>query len=173
MECLALVDAPDADAVMLDALPRPGHDARRVPADPTTGVDVPLLVVTEEGLTAVNADWGADDVLLDTAGLAEIEARLRLVTGRLAAARDAEPDTQLIRSGDVVIDEASYTAKDGRPDLQGVRAVQVPGAAPRPGVHPGAAAAGGLGVRPTSAAPPPSTCTSGGYAPSSAPSTSS
>jgi DNA-binding response OmpR family regulator len=83
----------------------------------TTGVDVPLLlVVTEGGLTAVNADWGADDVLLDTAGPAEIEARLRLVTGRLAAARDAEPDTQLIRSGDVVIDEASYTAKlNGRP----------------------------------------------------------
>jgi DNA-binding response OmpR family regulator len=78
----------------------------------TTGIDVPLiLVVTEGGLTAVNADWGADDVLLDTAGPAEIEARLRLVIGRLAAARNEDPDTTLIRSGDVVIDEASYTAK--------------------------------------------------------------
>ncbi|HEY3000819.1 MAG TPA: response regulator transcription factor [Kribbellaceae bacterium] len=111
-EVSALVDAPDADAVLLDArrdLVTMRGVSRLIR---TTGVDVPLfLVVTEGGLTAVNADWGADDVLLDSAGPAEIEARLRLVTGRLAAVRNAEPETQLIRSGDVVIDEASYTAK--------------------------------------------------------------
>jgi DNA-binding response OmpR family regulator len=111
-EVSALVDAPDADAVLLDArreLVAVRGVSRLIR---TTGIDVPLiLVVTEGGLTAVNADWGADDVLLDTAGPAEIEARLRLTIGRLAAARDAEPDSQLIRTGDVVIDEASYTAK--------------------------------------------------------------
>jgi len=111
-EVAALVDAPDADAVLLDArrdLVTVRGVARLIR---TTGIDVPLiLVVTEGGLTAVNADWGADDVLLDTAGPAEIEARLRLVIGRLAAARNEDPDTSLIRSGDVVIDEASYTAK--------------------------------------------------------------
>ena len=111
-EVAALVDAPDADAVLLDArreLVAVRGVSRLIR---TTGIGVPLiLVVTEGGLTAVNADWGADDVLLDTAGPAEIEARLRLTIGRLAAARDAEPDSQLIRTGDVVIDEASYTAK--------------------------------------------------------------
>ena len=111
-EVSALVDAPDADAVLLDArreLVAVRGVSRLIR---TTGIDVPLvLVVTEGGLTAVNADWGADDVLLDTAGPAEIEARLRLTIGRLAALRDAEPDNRLIRTGDVVIDEASYTAK--------------------------------------------------------------
>ena len=48
----------------------------------TTGVDCPVLLVsTEGGLAAVTADWGVDDVLLDTAGPAEVEARLRLATG--------------------------------------------------------------------------------------------
>lgn len=111
-EVAALVDAPDADAVLLDAR-RDLVTVRGVSRlIRTTGIDVPLiLVLTEGGLTAVNADWGADDVLLDTAGPAEIEARLRLVIGRLAAVRNEEPDSTLIRSGDVVIDEASYTAK--------------------------------------------------------------
>ena len=46
---------------------------------------MPLLaVVTEGGLVAVAADWGVDDVLLDTAGPAEVEARLRLAVGRPA-----------------------------------------------------------------------------------------
>ena len=37
-----------------------------------------LAVVTEGGLVAVTADWGMDDVLLATAGPAEVDARLRL-----------------------------------------------------------------------------------------------
>ena len=45
-----------------------------------------LLVTTEGGLAAVTAEWGVDDVLLDTAGPAEVEARLRLAIGRLAGA---------------------------------------------------------------------------------------
>ena len=57
----------------------------------TTGVDCPvLLVVTEGGLAAVTADWGVDDVILDTAGPAEVEARLRLAIGRLASRTGAE-----------------------------------------------------------------------------------
>ena len=57
----------------------------------------------------------------------------------------------MIRSGEVVVDDATYTAQVGgraaRPDVQGVRAAQVPRPAPRPGLHPRAAAAGGLGLR--------------------------
>jgi DNA-binding response OmpR family regulator len=75
-----------------------------------------LLVTTEGGLTAVNADWGFDDVLLATAGPAEVEARLRLAIGRLAAAAQREPDdpdAHVIRSGEVTVDDATYTAKVG------------------------------------------------------------
>ena len=76
-----------------------------------------ILVVTEGGLSVVAADWGMDDVLLGTAGPAELEARLRLAIGRLAAERDADdPEAHVIRSGEVVVDDATYTAKlGGRP----------------------------------------------------------
>nr|WP_276320722.1 response regulator transcription factor [Phytoactinopolyspora endophytica] len=83
----------------------------------TTGVDAPLLaIVTEGGLAAVTAEWGVDDVLLDTAGPAEVEARLRLAQGKLAATTSDEPHE--IRSGDLLIDEATYTARVGRRTLE-------------------------------------------------------
>jgi len=69
-----------------------------------------LLVVTEGGLTAVTTEWGVDDVILDSAGPAEVEARLRLAAGRMAQLVPAERSTE-IRSGDLVIDDASYTAR--------------------------------------------------------------
>ena len=63
----------------------------------TTGVDCPLLLITTEGaLAAVTADWGIDDVLLDSAGPAEVEARLRLAVGKLRPARS--PRTSRWRS---------------------------------------------------------------------------
>jgi DNA-binding response OmpR family regulator len=71
-----------------------------------------MLVVTEGGLAAVTAEWGVDDVLLVTAGPAEVEARIRLSLGRALIADEADdvlaPE---IRAGDVVIDETTYSAK--------------------------------------------------------------
>ena len=74
-----------------------------------------LLIVTEGGLAVVTPDWGMDDVLLDTAGPAELEARIRVAIGRLAAPSDeaADPEAHIIRSGEVIVDEATYTAKIG------------------------------------------------------------
>ncbi len=111
-EPAALVDAPPADAVLLDA--RRELVAARSLARllRTTGVACPLfLVLTEGGLAAVAADWGADDVLLDGAGPAEVEARLRLAVGRAALAESVDAVPEEIRAGDVVIDEVTYTAK--------------------------------------------------------------
>jgi DNA-binding response OmpR family regulator len=71
-----------------------------------------VAVLSEGGLVALSADWGVDDVVLDTAGPAEVDARIRLVLGRMA---QAEVSTKIQTSG-VVIDEASYSAKvQGRP----------------------------------------------------------
>jgi DNA-binding response OmpR family regulator len=115
-EPAVLVDAPDCDAVLVDGR----HDLAAVRSlcrlIRMTGVDVPLVViVTEGGLTVVAADWGIDDVLLVTAGPAEVEARLRLTQGRLAIARDDADQPTVIRTGGVEIDEGSYTARvDGR-----------------------------------------------------------
>lgn len=52
-----------------------------------------------------------DDVLLQTAGPAEVEARLRLAAGRAAAEADDDEVPGEIRSGDLTIDEATYTAR--------------------------------------------------------------
>ena len=65
-----------------------------------------LAVVTEGGWAAVTADWGADDVILHTAGPGEVDARLRLAIGRMAPGLSGE-----IRSGDLVIDEQTYSAR--------------------------------------------------------------
>ncbi len=110
-----LLEAPDSDVVLVDGR----HDLAAVRSlcrlVRTTGVDVPVIVVvTEGGLAVVAADWGVDDVLLSTSGPAEVEARLRLAIGRLAlASAQNEPDASIIKSGDVEIDEASYTASLG------------------------------------------------------------
>jgi DNA-binding response OmpR family regulator len=74
------------------------------------GLDVPILaVVADGGWAAVTADWGADDVILHTAGPGEVDARLRLAIGRRAIGGPAAAEE--IRSGDLVIDEASYQAR--------------------------------------------------------------
>jgi len=63
-------------------------------------------------------DWGMDDVVLHTCGPAELEARIRLTTGRLSAGRDDEGgDDHVIRSGEVVVDDATYTASIGQRTL--------------------------------------------------------
>jgi len=112
-EPAALVDAPSADAVLVDAR----HDLAAAKALcrilRTTGIGVPLvLVLTEGGLPALSVDWGVDEVILTTAGPAETDARIRLVIDRVAG---REPDTKIQASG-ITIDEASYAAKvHGRP----------------------------------------------------------
>lgn len=112
----ALVDAPSGDIVLVDARRELVQARGLTRLIRTTGVDVPLVaVVTEGGLAAITAEWGIDDVLLDSAGPAEVEARIRLTQGRLNAATEDTPDE--IRSGELVIDEATYTAKVSRRTL--------------------------------------------------------
>ncbi|HEX7353911.1 MAG TPA: response regulator transcription factor [Mycobacteriales bacterium] len=114
-EAVALLDAPEADAVLVDAR----RDLLAVRAFcrllRTTGLSAPLLaVVTESGLAAVSPEWGLDDLLLHDAGPAEVEARIRLAVGRTREAKD-EGDG-LIRGGDLVIDEHTYSCRlGGRP----------------------------------------------------------
>ena len=80
---------------------------------PISGVGCPIIAITTEGgLTALSAEWGVDDVILDTAGPAETDARIRVAIGKVEALRiAADPTSGEIRSGEVIIDEKSYTAK--------------------------------------------------------------
>ena len=111
----ALIEAPESDLVLVDGRQELARARDLCRLIRTTGTDVPvLLVVTEGGLAVVAVDWGMDDVLLANAGPAEVEARLRLATGRLAEQKQAqEPDAHVIRSGEVTVDDATYTAKLG------------------------------------------------------------
>ena len=53
-----------------------------------------------------------DEVLLETSGPAEIDARIRVSIGRQARSNEGPDDeAHIIRSGEVVVDEATYTAK--------------------------------------------------------------
>jgi DNA-binding response OmpR family regulator len=111
----ALLDAPDADLLLVDGRQELAHARDLCRLIRTTGSDVPvLLVVTEGGLAVVAHDWGMDDVVLHTCGPAELEARIKLALGRLAAQRDADdPEAHVIRSGEVTVDDATYTARIG------------------------------------------------------------
>jgi DNA-binding response OmpR family regulator len=107
-EATALLDAPSADVILLDAR-RDLVGARSLcRLMETTGKESPLLVVVSEGgLAALSADWGFDDILLNTAGPAEVDVRIRLATSP-SAGSTGEP---LIQTGSIVIDEAGYSAK--------------------------------------------------------------
>ena len=109
----ALIDAPDSDLVLVDGRQELAHARDLCRLIRTTGTDVPvLLIVTEGGLAVVAHDWGMDDVVLHTCGPAELEARIRLAIGRLTAQREADdPAAHVIRTGEVVVDDATYTAK--------------------------------------------------------------
>jgi DNA-binding response OmpR family regulator len=108
-----LVDIPEVDCVFLDARRDLTAAKSLMKLIAAMGAGCPvILIATEGGLSAVSADWGADDVILDTAGPAEVEARIRISIGKLHASRSAgDSGTGEIKSGEVVIDEKTYTAK--------------------------------------------------------------
>ncbi len=110
MDAAALVDHPSGDAILLDAR-RDLASARTFTRILTAvGVTAPVFAVfTEGGLVALSADWAVDDIVLDTAGPAELDARLRIALDRRVQAADPTPDRVTI--GDLSIDETTYSAK--------------------------------------------------------------
>ncbi|KAA9395235.1 response regulator transcription factor [Kocuria coralli] len=106
------VDAVDADLVIIDGR-RDLISARNL-AQLLRGKGLEaavLMVLTEGGMAAVASTWMVDDVVLDSAGPAEVEARLRLAAARTATVDDE--DDPRIHAGAVIIDEAAYSAHVG------------------------------------------------------------
>ncbi|CAB4557578.1 MAG: DNA-binding response regulator [Actinobacteria bacterium] len=112
-EPASLVSAPEHDLVFLDARKDLASAKAMARILVSTGISAPLIVVLAEGgLAAVNQEWGSNDIILDSAGPAEVEARIRLAISKYRA--DKEVDT--INASGVVIDESSYSAKvHGKP----------------------------------------------------------
>jgi len=112
----AMVEAGDADVVVIDARQDLGEARNTCRLVQVTGVDVPvLLVVREGGMSIVTADWGADDVVLADASPAEVEARIRILRGK-AQAHDPLAAVSEFSSGELTVDVGGYTARlKGRP----------------------------------------------------------
>lgn len=104
----ALVNAPTADVVIVDARVDLAGAKALCRILTTTGISAALLVaVNEGGMPALTSEWGFDDVVLSGAGPGEVDARIRLLTTRAAK----ESDDQMISASGVTIDEVSYQAR--------------------------------------------------------------
>ena len=107
-EPAGLVNAPSADLILLDARTDLGNMKSLARILQTTGMSSPLLlIVTEGGLLAVNEEWGATDIILNTAGPAEVDTRIRLAVTR----NKPKALSSLVESIGIHIDESTYTAK--------------------------------------------------------------
>jgi DNA-binding response OmpR family regulator len=105
-----LVDRPLGDLVLIDARRDLASARSFTRVLSAVGVSVPVVaVLTEGGLIALSAEWAVDDIVLDTAGPAELDTRMRLAIDRRAAASDAAPEQ--VDIGDLTIDETTYTAR--------------------------------------------------------------
>lgn len=100
---------PDAEVIVVDGRQELAAARSLCQLARSTGLQLPLLLVlTEGGLAAVTPAWGCTDIVLTTAGPAEVEARIRLLTS-LAPAE--APATDVLEVGELVIDTAGYSAR--------------------------------------------------------------
>jgi DNA-binding response OmpR family regulator len=109
-DAAALVDRALGDVLLVDAR-RDLMSARAfIRVLDAMGANVPVVaVLTEGGLIAMSGEWAVDDFVLDTAGPAELDARLRLAIEKRAATSDDIGGR--LEIGDLTIDETTYTAR--------------------------------------------------------------
>jgi DNA-binding response OmpR family regulator len=106
----ALIDRGLGDAVLVDARRDLAATRSFVRLLTAMGTAVPVIaVLTEGGLIAISGEWAVDDFVLDTAGPAELDARLRLAVERHAA--ESEDPSGRLEIGELTIDESTYTAR--------------------------------------------------------------
>ncbi|AUS81692.1 DNA-binding response regulator [Actinoalloteichus sp. AHMU CJ021] len=109
-EPTTLIDRRSSDLILVDATTDLAEARRLCALLEGAGSETPVVaIVGEGGLVALTEEWGVADFLLPTAGPAEVEARLRLVRGRGGRQRDGDGD--VVAFGDLVIEEATYTAR--------------------------------------------------------------
>lgn len=107
-EAASLVTAGPYDLVILDARTDLAAARNLCRLLGTAGLDVGILaVVTEGGIVAIGPEWGVSDVVLATAGPAEVHCRLRLLAGRV----NPVANSGMISLGDLTIEEDTYTAR--------------------------------------------------------------
>ncbi len=120
MDVGAVVSGSDPDLLVVDAVTDLVAARGMVRSLAAVGVSCPVLVVVDvDGLSVVDDRWPMDDLVLCSAGPAEMSARVRLLLARGAgrpSAEAARPDAaepETIRVADVVVDEASWSVRAG------------------------------------------------------------
>ena len=109
-EPASLVNAPSADLLFLDARRDLAGSKSLAKLLRTTGLSAPLIVVvTEGGMAAISGEWGADDIILESAGPAEIDARIRLALDRANGT-----------SGETYFNKGKYAVAVLAPQMQAV-----------------------------------------------------
>jgi DNA-binding response OmpR family regulator len=104
----AVLEGHEPDVVLLDGRTNLITARNLAQLLTTHGLAAPLLMVLAEGgMAAVAANWTVEDVVLNTAGPAEVQVRLRRASSRTP--EPVENDTR-IRAGSVVINENAYSA---------------------------------------------------------------
>jgi DNA-binding response OmpR family regulator len=110
LDATVLVDRHLGDLILVDARRDLATVRSFTRVLSAVGAAVPVVaVLTEGGLIAMSAEWPVDDFVLDTAGPAELDTRLRLALDRRAANSDGAPEQ--VDIGDLTIDETTYTAR--------------------------------------------------------------
>lgn len=98
------------DAIVVDCRREPTRARRDCLELAAREVGVPVVLLAgDQTMAVVSPEWGVDDFIAESAGPAEVEARLRFL---LRHRRDA-----LVVAGPFSVDEQAYTASAGGRDL--------------------------------------------------------
>lgn len=104
-------DSGPCDAVVIDARSDLAGSRSLCRLLGSTGLDVAVvLVVSQAGLAVLSADWGFEDILLPTAGPAEVDTRLRLLAAHYGTG-PGRGQGGFVTLGELVIDEARHTVR--------------------------------------------------------------
>lgn len=110
----ALLHGPEPEIVLVDATTNLTAARAALRTIETMGTwEAVVGVFQESGLMVIDDQWFIDDLLLSSAGPAEVETRLRLSRRRSATLNRVNDPTGPIKVADVVVDEASWTVRAG------------------------------------------------------------
>ena len=143
-EALKLFRESPPSLILLDVM-LPGMDGWQVCREVRKTSNIPIIMLTAKDETfdkVLGLELGADDYVVKPFDMKELVARIKAVSRRFQAAEP--PDRELSFPG-LTININQYSVKYMGPE--GAGASLLPGQPSRHGVHPGAAAGAGVGIR--------------------------
>jgi DNA-binding response OmpR family regulator len=105
-----LINIPNCDLVAIDSRKDLGAAKTITKLIAATSNRTPIILITSESsLPALSASWGFSDLILDSTSVGELDSRIRIaIEGK--EIENSQYGSE-IRSGEIVIDEKTFTAK--------------------------------------------------------------